>query len=70
MLPHLKHPLRKYTRRARIAQSLAIPPVANEPASPIRDVSQGEACLTASSLEAEQDRANIIKTSTLPSDST
>nr|GFC35406.1 hypothetical protein [Tanacetum cinerariifolium] len=39
-------------------------------ASPIRDDSQGEACPTVYGLEAEQDRANIIKTSTLPSDST
>nr|GFA63389.1 synaptobrevin, longin-like domain protein [Tanacetum cinerariifolium] len=42
----------------------------DEPASPIGDDSQGEACLTNSGLEAEQDRANITKTSTLPSDST
>nr|GFB68755.1 hypothetical protein [Tanacetum cinerariifolium] len=41
-----------------------------EPASPIRDDSQGVACPTDSGLEAEQDRANITKTSTLPSDST
>nr|GEW93212.1 hypothetical protein [Tanacetum cinerariifolium] len=62
--------LRHYTRRARIAQSLALPPVADEPASPIEDDSQGEACLTDSGLAADQDRANIAKTSTLPSDST
>nr|GEU56600.1 hypothetical protein [Tanacetum cinerariifolium] len=62
-------PLRQYTRRARIAQSLALPTVADEPASPLKDDSQGEACPTISSLEAEQDRANIIKTSTLPHDS-
>nr|GEW70202.1 hypothetical protein [Tanacetum cinerariifolium] len=62
--------LRHYTRRARIAQFSALSPVADEPASPIGDVSQGEACLTVSGLEAKQDRANIIKTSTLPSDST
>nr|GEY97590.1 hypothetical protein [Tanacetum cinerariifolium] len=42
----------------------------NEPTSPIRDDSQGEACPTNSGLEADQDRANIPKTSTLPSDST
>nr|GEW47912.1 hypothetical protein [Tanacetum cinerariifolium] len=63
-------PLRHYIRRARIAQSLALPPVADEPASLIRDVSQGEACPTDSSLKADHDRANIPKTSTLPSDST
>nr|GEZ33212.1 reverse transcriptase domain-containing protein [Tanacetum cinerariifolium] len=42
----------------------------NEPASPIREDSQGEACPTDSGLAADQDRANIAKTSTLPSDST
>nr|GEZ20395.1 hypothetical protein [Tanacetum cinerariifolium] len=42
----------------------------NEPASPIRDDSQREACLTDSGLAAYQDRANIAKTFTLPSDST
>nr|GEU79394.1 hypothetical protein [Tanacetum cinerariifolium] len=62
--------LRHYTRRARIAQSSALPLVADKPASPLRDVSQGEACPTVSSLYAEQDRANIAKTSTLPHEST
>nr|GEV27441.1 ribonuclease H-like domain-containing protein [Tanacetum cinerariifolium] len=42
----------------------------NEPTSPIGDDSQGEAYPTDSGLEADQDRANITKTSTLPSDST
>nr|GEU54519.1 hypothetical protein [Tanacetum cinerariifolium] len=56
--------------RVRIAQSSALPPVADEPASPIGDDSEGEACPTDSGLEADQDRANITKTSTLPSDST
>nr|GEZ45373.1 hypothetical protein [Tanacetum cinerariifolium] len=37
------------------ALSLALPPVADEPASPLRDVSQGEACPTISSLDAEHD---------------
>nr|GEV54930.1 copia protein [Tanacetum cinerariifolium] len=64
--PHLRH----YTKRPRIAQSSALPPVADEPASPLRDVSQGEACPTVSSLDAEQDRENIAKTSTLPYEST
>nr|GFC21065.1 hypothetical protein [Tanacetum cinerariifolium] len=54
--------LRQYTRRARIAQSSALPTVADEPASPFGDDSQGEACPTVS--------GDIIKTSTLPSDST
>nr|GEV59861.1 putative ribonuclease H-like domain-containing protein [Tanacetum cinerariifolium] len=61
--------LRQYTRRARIAQSFPLPPVADEPASPFRDVSKGEACPTDSSFGADQDRANISKTSTLPYDS-
>nr|GEY20700.1 hypothetical protein [Tanacetum cinerariifolium] len=44
--------------------------VDDEPASPIGDDSQGKACPTDSGLEAEHDRANITKTSTMPSDST
>nr|GEV56182.1 hypothetical protein [Tanacetum cinerariifolium] len=63
-------PLRQYTRRARIAQSSALPPVADEPASPMRNVSQGEACPTDSGFVADQDGANIAKTSTLPHEST
>nr|GFB18827.1 hypothetical protein [Tanacetum cinerariifolium] len=43
---------------------------ADEPASPLRDVSQGEACHTDSGFIAEQDRATIAKSSTLPHDST
>nr|GFA64418.1 hypothetical protein [Tanacetum cinerariifolium] len=58
-----------YTRRARIAQSSALPPVADEHASPLRDVSQGEACPTDSVFEADQDMAHIVKSSTLPHDS-
>nr|GEU49962.1 hypothetical protein [Tanacetum cinerariifolium] len=61
---------RQYTRRARIAQSSALLPVADEPASLIGDDSEGEAYPTNSGLEADQDKANIAKTSTLPSDST
>nr|GEX80169.1 hypothetical protein [Tanacetum cinerariifolium] len=60
----------QYTRRARIAQSLALLSVADEPASSIRDDSQGEACPTDSGLKADQDRENIPKTSTFSSDST
>nr|GEY32947.1 hypothetical protein [Tanacetum cinerariifolium] len=56
--------------RTRIAQSSVLPPVADEPTSPLGDDSQGEAFLTNFGFEAEQDRANIAKTSTLPSDST
>nr|GFA09448.1 hypothetical protein [Tanacetum cinerariifolium] len=40
-----------------------------EPASPVRDVSQGEACPTDSSFIADPDRATIAKSSTLPHDS-
>nr|GEW96826.1 hypothetical protein [Tanacetum cinerariifolium] len=61
--------LRQYTRRARISQSLALLPVADEPASPLRDVSEGEAYPTDFGFGADQDRANIAKTSTLPHDS-
>nr|GEW80190.1 hypothetical protein [Tanacetum cinerariifolium] len=62
-------PIRQYTKRARIAQSSALPRVANKPASPLRDVSKGKACPTDSGLRADQDRTNIAKTSTLPHDS-
>nr|GEZ86038.1 hypothetical protein [Tanacetum cinerariifolium] len=62
--------LRKYSKRARIAQSSALPTATDEPASPLGDDSQGEACPTVSGSEARQDRANIIKTSTLPHDLT
>nr|GFB61344.1 hypothetical protein [Tanacetum cinerariifolium] len=57
------------TRRARIAQSSALSPVAAEPASPVRDDSQREACLTDSGFIAYQDRGTIAKSSTLPHDS-
>nr|GEY55234.1 hypothetical protein [Tanacetum cinerariifolium] len=50
--------------------SLVLPPVADEPVSPLGGDSQGEACPTDSSFEVDQDKANIAKTSTLPSDST
>nr|GFB17092.1 hypothetical protein [Tanacetum cinerariifolium] len=49
--------------------SSALPTVANEPASPMRDVSEGEACPTESGFIADQDRATIAKSSTLPHDS-
>nr|GEX50813.1 hypothetical protein [Tanacetum cinerariifolium] len=61
--------LRKYSRRARIAQSSTLPTVADEPASLVRDVSEGEACPTDSGFIASQDRATIAKSSTLPYDS-
>nr|GFD03834.1 hypothetical protein [Tanacetum cinerariifolium] len=59
----------QYSRRARIAQSSALPTVACEHASPVRDDSQGEACPTDSGFIADQDRATIAKSSTLPHDS-
>nr|GEY00200.1 hypothetical protein [Tanacetum cinerariifolium] len=62
-------PIKQYTRRARIAQSSALPPVADEPASPLRNVSQGEAYPTESGFIADQDRATISKSSPLPHDS-
>nr|GFA05806.1 hypothetical protein [Tanacetum cinerariifolium] len=43
-------PIRQYSRRARISQSSAFLTVADEPASPVRDVSEGEACPTESSF--------------------
>nr|GEU48800.1 hypothetical protein [Tanacetum cinerariifolium] len=58
-----------FFRKARIAQSSALPTVADEPASPGRDDSQGEACPTDSGFIADQDRATIAKSSTLPRNS-
>nr|GEZ21059.1 hypothetical protein [Tanacetum cinerariifolium] len=61
---------RKYTRRAiQIAQSKALSPAVDEPASLLRDDRQGEAFLTVSSLDAGQDRENIAKISALPHES-
>nr|GFB82375.1 hypothetical protein [Tanacetum cinerariifolium] len=72
-IPTITHPdptpIRQYSRRARIAQSSALPIVADEAASLVRDVSEGEACPTESGFIADQDRATIGKTSTLPHDS-
>nr|GEZ34100.1 copia protein [Tanacetum cinerariifolium] len=56
-------------RRTRIAQSSVLPPVADDPTSLLRDVNQGEACPTDSGFIADQDRATIAKSSTLPYDS-
>nr|GEW89778.1 hypothetical protein [Tanacetum cinerariifolium] len=63
-------PPRQYTRGARIAQSSALPPVADEPASPMRYVNEGEAFPTDSGFIADQDRSTIAKSSTLPHDTT
>nr|GEW20927.1 hypothetical protein [Tanacetum cinerariifolium] len=50
--------------------SSPVPPtIANEPASPQRDISQGEACPTDTGFIADQDRETINKSSTLPHDS-
>nr|GFD00136.1 hypothetical protein [Tanacetum cinerariifolium] len=55
--------LRRLTKRViRIAQSKALSPDADEPASLSRDEKHGEAFLTVSSLDAGQDRVNIAKT--------
>nr|GFB93673.1 hypothetical protein [Tanacetum cinerariifolium] len=62
-------PIIQYSRRTRIAQSSALLTVADEPASPVRDVSEGEACPTDSGFIADQDRATIAKSSALPHDS-
>nr|GEV06360.1 uncharacterized mitochondrial protein AtMg00810-like [Tanacetum cinerariifolium] len=62
-------PIRQYSRRARIAQSSALPTVADEPTSPVKNVNEGEACPTESGFIAAQDRATIAKSSTLPHDS-
>nr|GEW22016.1 hypothetical protein [Tanacetum cinerariifolium] len=63
--------LRQYFRRAtRTAQSKALPTTTDEPASLLRDDSQGEAFLTVSGIDAGQDRENIIKTSALPHEPT
>nr|GFC59729.1 hypothetical protein [Tanacetum cinerariifolium] len=62
-------PIIQYIRRARIAQSSALLTVADEPASLMRDDSQGEACPTDSGYISDQDRATIAKSSTLPRDS-
>nr|GEX65608.1 hypothetical protein [Tanacetum cinerariifolium] len=59
----------QYSRKARIAQSSALSTVADEPASPVRDVNKGEACPTESGFIADQDRATIAKSFTLPHDS-
>nr|GEW19794.1 copia protein [Tanacetum cinerariifolium] len=61
---------RRYTRWAKqIAQSKALLPAADEPASLSRDDRQGEVFFTVSSLDAEQDMENIAKTSALPHES-
>nr|GFC66573.1 hypothetical protein [Tanacetum cinerariifolium] len=61
---------RRLTKRAiRIAQSKALSPDADEPASLSRDDKHGETFLTVSSLDAWQDRENIAKTSAMSHES-
>nr|GFC01874.1 hypothetical protein [Tanacetum cinerariifolium] len=61
---------RRYTRRPIwIAQSKALSPDVDEPASLSRNDIQREAFPTVSSLDARHDRENIAKTSTLPHES-
>nr|GFA77976.1 hypothetical protein [Tanacetum cinerariifolium] len=55
--------------RVRIAQSSALPTVADEPTSLMRDVSKGEACPTDYGFIADQDKTTIAKSSSLPHDS-
>nr|GFC64904.1 hypothetical protein [Tanacetum cinerariifolium] len=62
-------PIIQYSRRTRITQSSALPTITDEPASLVRDVSEGEACPTSSGFIADQDRETIAKSSTLPHDS-
>nr|GEY22883.1 hypothetical protein [Tanacetum cinerariifolium] len=62
-------PIIQYSRKERIAQSSALLTIADEPASPVRDVNEREACPTESGFIADQDRATIVKSSTLPHDS-
>nr|GFA06506.1 retrovirus-related Pol polyprotein from transposon TNT 1-94 [Tanacetum cinerariifolium] len=56
IIPFDNPPLRQYTKRTRIAQSSVLPPVVDEPASPLGDDSQGKACPTGSGFGADQDR--------------
>nr|GEZ85830.1 hypothetical protein [Tanacetum cinerariifolium] len=61
---------RRLTKRAiRVAQSKALSPDADEPASLSRDDRQREAFPTVSSLDAGQDKENIAKTSAMPHES-
>nr|GFA65126.1 hypothetical protein [Tanacetum cinerariifolium] len=51
--------------RALIAQSSALPTIADEPAYLMRDVSKGDACPTDSGFIVDQDRATIAKVKVL-----
>nr|GEV51296.1 hypothetical protein [Tanacetum cinerariifolium] len=71
--PHYTPSLEAQQSSPTAPSSPSLPPATTEtiptPASPFRDDSQGKACPTVTGLEAGQDMANIIKTSTLPYDS-
>nr|GFC35960.1 hypothetical protein [Tanacetum cinerariifolium] len=61
---------KRLTKRAiQIAQSKALSPAADEPASLLRDDRHGEAFPTVPSLDAGQDRENIAKTYAMPHES-
>ncbi|GJS60879.1 hypothetical protein Tco_0655663 [Tanacetum coccineum] len=63
---HTPTPRRMTKRAIRISQSKALSPVADKTAPPTRGDIYGEAFLTATSLDAGQDRKNIPKTSAMP----
>nr|GEZ23213.1 hypothetical protein [Tanacetum cinerariifolium] len=52
--------LRQYTRRARIAQSLALSIVADEPASPLGDDSQGEETVAKKGSDDTEELVNVL----------
>nr|GFC97154.1 hypothetical protein [Tanacetum cinerariifolium] len=54
-------PIIQYSRRERIAQSYTLLTVADEPASPVRDVSEGEACPTESGFIAQEEEIVKLK---------
>nr|GEV19578.1 Ty3/gypsy retrotransposon protein [Tanacetum cinerariifolium] len=49
-------PIRQYTRRARISQSFALPTVADEPASPVRDAQEEEIVRLKEMVQVLKDR--------------
>nr|GFA63586.1 hypothetical protein [Tanacetum cinerariifolium] len=63
------HPTTSSIPLPSIPTSSTLPTIADEPASPVRDVSEGEACPTESGFITDQDRATIAKSSTFPHDS-
>nr|GEZ94061.1 hypothetical protein [Tanacetum cinerariifolium] len=67
--PEAQPPSHTTNSSSSLPPSSALPTVADEPASPLRDVIQGEACPTDSRFIADHDRATIAKSSTLPYDS-